>query len=211
MTSILDVYERFAFSVLPCTLDVARHAVSEQLAAWGKEVKVDRASPRDVRLIFDSPQGPFHPPAIRVSVLLSEVVDGAGRRTLFVSSVADGYASMVMTLSSVIPGLHLSFSASRLTLQYPRNAISAVEQTKKVRAVYAMRDSSAWEFFDDGLPLPFEDVGLYTAKQKRERLTPQILSTYLARFGYGSLDRDFWISDAPAHLLCETSFVLGKI
>jgi hypothetical protein len=211
MTSILDTYGRFAFSVLPCTVDVARQAVADQLGAWGKRVAIDRAALRDVRLIYGSPQGPFHPPAIEIGILLSEIDGYAGRRTLFVSNVADGYASMIAMISKSILGTHLSFSVSRLTLEYPRNAITAWEHARTVRVVYAMRESSAWEFFEKGEPLPFEDLSFYRARQKRERLTPQSISECLSRLGYGSLHRDYWISSSPAHLVCETGFELGAI
>jgi hypothetical protein len=62
---------------------------------------------------------------------------------------------------------------------------------------------------EKGEPLPFEDLALYRSRQKRDRLTPEIISEYLTRFGYGSLDGDFWISAEPTHLLCEREFRLS--
>lgn len=71
-----------------------------------------------------------------------------------------------------------------------------------------MKDTSAWVFLEKGEPLCFERLDFYNARRKRDRLTPDILSDYLACLGYGSLDEDFWISAAPAYLLCDSEFRL---
>lgn len=209
VTSILATYERFAFAILACPASVAREVILEQSAAWNQNLVVDRATARDVRPILNSPDGPTHLPAVRKGILLSEVNGPDGRKTLFVSSVADGYSSMIYMVSKRVPGLHLSVQVSSLSCEYPRNAFAAIEANKEVRVVYAMRDTNAWDFFEKGEALPFEDLALYRSRQKRDRLTPEIISEYLARFGYGSLDKDFWISVAPAHLLCEREFRLS--
>ena len=206
--SILSIYDHFSFAILPCPMTVAREALLAQSAAWDRYLVVDCSALRDVRPVLNSPDGPAQLPSVRKGILLSEVEGPEGAKTLFVSSVADGYMSMIYMISKGVPGLHLVIQASSLSCKYPRNAITAIAEEETVRVVYAMRDTNTWEFIEKGAPLFFEDSGLYGARQKRDRLTPEIISKYLARFGYGSLDKDFWISAEPAQLLCEREFRL---
>lgn len=208
--TILSLYERFSFSILSCSLGVAREAILAQSAAWGKPLAVDRATVRDVRPIFDSPDGPAHQPAVRKAILLSEVVGPEGVKTLFVSSVADGYSSMVYTISGNLPGLHLAVQISRLSIEYPRNALTAIKSQKAVRVIYSMKDASSWEFFERGRILPFEQIDFYKARRKRDRLTPDIIDRYISKLGYGTLDEVFWNSNEAAHLICDASFRLAE-
>jgi len=162
-------------------------------------------------MIYGSPDGPNRPPAIQIGILLSEVHGTQEKKTLFVSSVADGYFSMIISISKKIPGTHLLIEVSRPDLTYPRSAVGAVEAAESVRTVYAMRDSDVWVFYEKGDPLPFEDIGLYQARRKRDRLTPEIIAMYLKRIGYGSLRREFWIDEAaPAHVLATQDFRLWR-
>jgi hypothetical protein len=70
-----------------------------------------------------------------------------------------------------------------------------------------MRDSGAWVFFEKGDLLPFEDANYYRARRKKDRLTPEIISTYLKRIGYGSLRREFWVDQtAVAHVMATRNF-----
>lgn len=208
--TILSLYERFSFSIIPCSLSLAREAILAQSAAWGKPLAIDCATARDIRPIFSSPDGPAHPPAVRKAILLSEVVGPEGVKTLFVSSVADGYSSMVYTISGKLPGLHLEVQISRLSIDYPRNALTAIEGQEAVRVVYSMKDTSSWEFFERGRTLPFEQLEFYKARRKRDRLTPEIIERYISDLGYGTLDELFWTSNEPAHLICDASFRLAE-
>jgi hypothetical protein len=207
--SILSLYERFAFAVLSCPIGEAREVILAQSATWNRPLAIDRETARDVRPILNSPDGPAQLPALRKAILLSEVDGPDGQKTLFVSSVADGYSSMIYMVSKRVAGLHVAVQVSSLSCEYPRNALTAIAGEKEARVVYAMRDTNAWDFFEKGDPLPFEDLSYYRARQRRDRLTPEIISEYLARFGYGSLDKDFWISAESAHLLCEREFRLS--
>lgn len=208
--SILSVYERFAFAILSCPMAVAREVILAQSAAWNQPLAIDRETARDVRPILSSPDGPARLPAIRKAILLSEVEGIDGKKTLFVSSVADGYSSMIYMVSKQVPGLHLAVQVSSPSSEYPRNALTAIATDREVRVIYSMRDTNGWDFFEKGEPLPFENLTFYESRPKRERLTPEIISEYLIRFGYGSLDRDFWVSAQPAHLLCEQEFRLSS-
>lgn len=209
--SILTAYEQFTFSIIPCELHVAREMIRRQGAQWKKIFEIDEEMRRDVRVIYDSPDGPKKRPAFDIGILLSEVDGDDGKKTLFVSSVADGYLSIVFCISKLIRGAHFEFCVSRPDLTYPANVIHVLEDGKSVRTVYSMRDGDRWVFFEKGDPLPFEETDLYRARRKRDRLTPEIISTYLERIGYGSLKREFWINaTAPARLLAMSSFRFSR-
>lgn len=207
--SILRRYPRFAFTLIPGGVDQVRGAIVAVAGEWGKKFAVDQSFRRDVRAIYDSPTGPDYPPAIHIGILISEVPGREGPRTAFVSSVADGYLSLIHRASTIIPGAHLSFSISRSTEKYPRNALTAIQGGEQVRTVSSMLDTGAWEFFEKGDPLTFEIAAYYAAWRKRDRLTPEIIAKYLDTLGYASLEEDFWVSCSPGHLLCEEGFRLG--
>jgi hypothetical protein len=208
---ILARFDRFAFSILPCGLELAHEAIRKLGDQWRKTFDLDEPSCRDVRVIYESPDGPNQLPAIQIGILLSEVNGSDGKKTLFVSSVGDGYSSMILSLSKAIPGQHLSVNVSRLDIAYPANAINVVDAGKSVRSIHVMLDGDSWVFFQKGEPLSFEDVDRYRARRKKDRLTPQIVSTYLNQIGYGSLRREFWIDEAaPAHLLATRAFRLWR-
>jgi len=210
--SILSEFESLQFSVLPCDMRTAVAEIREQGRRWGKTYSVDRTAPRDIRQIYCSVNGPEKMPAVDTGVLLGEVGGAHGPRTLFVSSVRDGYNSMICCISRQIPGEHLSVRVSRPNVQYPIAELKLVEAFEAKRVVRAMNGDDGWEFFVRGEPAAFEDVSLYEARRKRDRLTPAIISLYLDRFGYGSLDLDYWIDHrAPAHLLCEEKFGVAKL
>jgi hypothetical protein len=144
-------------------------------------------------------------------MLLIEVSGLEGKKTLFVSSGADGNWTLINNISKTIPGAHLVIEVSRPDLKYPRNAISAMANGERFRVVYAMRDEPSWQFYDLGPPLDFEDVIHYRARIKKERLTPAIIASYLKRMTYGSLRRDFWIDHiVPARLLAMPDFRLWR-
>jgi hypothetical protein len=162
-------------------------------------------------MIYCSPDGPNRLPAIEVGILLSEVKGNQGRRTLFMSNVADGYRSMIFSVSRSIPGVHLMFCVCRSDLEYPGNFVEAAAGGEFVRAIYSLRDSNGWVFFEKGAPLTFEDVDNYRARRKRDRLTPEIVSSYLKRIGYASLRQEFWIDEtASAHVLATRDLRLWR-
>jgi hypothetical protein len=207
--NILDHFEDFRFSILPCDMQTARQGIRAQSAIWGRSINERDTVVRDIRPIYLSVDGPEHLPAIHVGILLSGVGQGKNAKTLFVSSVADGYASMVMMLSAKIPGIFVSIRVSKSDTPYPCNELSARSNGKWIRTARALLDSGGWEFFQEGDPLPFEDVSHYSARMKKKRVTPEIIEEYLTRYGYGTLDADYWLT-APARsmLLWDPGFRL---
>ena len=60
-----------------------------------------------------------------------------------------------------------------------------------------------WVFYQDGLPLPFEDTNLYVSKIKKKRLNREIIINYLKYNGWDIEDEKFWHSGNPIYKLTQ--------
>ena len=146
--------------------------------------------------------------AVQMAIMLSEVPGPNGPITLFVSSVNDGYLAMVLAISRKLPGELIMFRLSRMDREYPGTFIQSYAAGQAQRTVYATCDENhRWLFLQQGTPLDFEELQRYLARRKKDRLNPDIISGYLQKLGYVSLEREFWISDYdPARLLAHKDF-----
>ena len=59
-----------------------------------------------------------------------------------------------------------------------------------------------WYFYQDGEPLPFEQTQNYTARRKKDRLTPQMLEDYATAIGLHPWDENFYTT--PAYLITNS-------
>jgi hypothetical protein len=210
---ILDDLEIFSFAIIPGPAGRPADVVKAQGLQWAEHgYEVDMTCFRDVRAICLSEDGPMHMPAIRKAILLSEVHDRSNPITLFVSSVNDGYVAMLLAISRRIQEPIITFRLSSMDREHPGNFIQSFLNGQSQRTVYTTRDENGkWDFFEQGDLLHFEDPELYKTRRKRDRLNPEIVSDYLKKLGYVSLDREFWISDhEPARLLAHRDFRIGN-
>jgi hypothetical protein len=51
------------------------------------------------------------------------------------------------------------------------------------RSVHVGQDDKRWTFYEHGEPLPEEDVALYGARRKKDRLNEVLVSRFLGRLG----------------------------
>jgi len=103
----------------------------------------------------------------------------------------------------------LSFISVRSTAPDHSNpvnefAIHAGKETKAFRWVRAMAGELHWEFHAEGEPLPFENIQAYKARRIRDRLTREMLLTYMEYWGAPVKNADFWRSAADAMTLVRT-------
>ena len=207
---ILEDFSRFSFSIIPCSIDTAAVLIKRTGVDFGFEYTRDHMCPRDVRLIYSSPDGPSTMPARRIGILLSETAHNNSKITLFVSSVNDGYDSMIAVLSKSISGILVNFRVSRMDITYPGTFIHAYENGTSRRTVYSMKDETQWRFWESGTPLWFEEPPQYTAHRKRDRLNLDVVKRYLNKLAFVSLNREFWINASEtARILAHKDFVLG--
>ncbi len=209
--TILEELRIFSFTIIPGEGERIADVIKEKGAQWGtREYEIDRPCQRDVRIITLSPNGLSQWSAIRRAILLSEVQSSEGPINLFVSSVRDGYRSMVVAISKAIPDEVVQFRMSYFPASVGTACfIKSFVAGKSQRSVYVTRDdiSDRWEFFEQGQPLKFEEPELYQARRKKDRLNLTIISSYLKKLGYVSLEREFWINaHASARLLAHGQF-----
>jgi hypothetical protein len=60
------------------------------------------------------------------------------------------------------------------------------------RSVSASQEDKRWIFFEDGTPLPEEDLAAYGAKRKRDRFNETLMSRLLLRLGASPWSEDFY-------------------
>jgi hypothetical protein len=207
--SILELFDTFAFSVLDCCADMAIAAIEKIGQSWEKKF-VKHYCKFDARVIYLSQQGPHSKPAVHIGIMLYEINGRGGTKTVFLSSVEDGYSSMIHVLSKTIPGVHFSIRVTQKN-ELPGYFFRAVSGGEDLRFVYLMKDGAKWVFFEKGKPFYFEEVERYLSRIKTHRLSPEVISIYLDRIGYGSLSKTYWIDSAKdAILLATDGFVPWK-
>lgn len=69
-----------------------------------------------------------------------------------------------------------------------------MEKGEDKRVVYAMKDPR-WIFYQEGNPLPFENLDYYQNRYIKNRLNQAILLEYLEKLGFCILENDFWRSE----------------
>ncbi len=118
----------------------------------------------------------------------------------------DGYDSLCwcLTTNHGLTTIHSSANDTWTTFQsgakftYRRmNGTTLAE-----RSVYAGQEDKRWLFFQTGDPLPEENVTLYNAKRKRDRLNESELMKLLARLGASPWSEEFY------SLSTQSTFVL---
>jgi hypothetical protein len=112
------------------------------------------------------------------------------------SFLCDGYDSLChcITKNHRLTTLHWSAHDEWTTFQSGAsfthrhaNGSAVVE-----RSVYVAQTDRHWDFFQSGPPLPEEEVQLYTARRKRDRLNEEHLSHLLARLGASPWSEEFY-------------------
>lgn len=210
-STIVDQYGFFQFAIVHATLKSTLKALRDQLDLWNHRPYRIESGELDIRRITLSPQGPYTAPSVQKGYVLAEVRGRDGVKTLFTSSVNDGASSLLRCLSRRVPRGILKFRVESLKRKYPANFLSQLEDFDTVRLVRAMKDGDRWEFFEIGRPLSFEEPKHYAARNKKDRITPEIIADYIARIGYGSLESAFWTdSSRRATYIFEEGFVPGR-
>jgi hypothetical protein len=209
--TVIDHDGFFQFAIVHATLKSTLKALRDQLDLWKHRPYRIESGVLDVRRITLSPHGPHTAPSIQTGYVLAEVRGRDGVKTLFTSSVNDGANSLLCCLSRRVPRGILKFRVESLNRKYPGNLLCQFEDFETVRLVRAMKDGDRWEFFEIGKPLWFEDPGFYKARNKKDRITSQIIAEYIERLGYGSLENEFWCDpNKTATYVFEEGFIPGE-
>jgi hypothetical protein len=102
--------------------------------------------------------------------------------TLFTVNLQDGWNSLAynLTREKGCSALCLQFSSD--DIEYPARAFTWTDKAEDTRHV-SVRLEDKWSFFQQGLPLPQEDVTSYSKRLIKSRLTNEQLWNLAKRFG----------------------------
>ncbi|USQ94994.1 hypothetical protein [Caulobacter sp. RL271] len=78
-----------------------------------------------------------------------------------------------------------------------------IDFSNTVRAVFVADDGNGLVFSESGEVQPYEDMGKYSSRLKRDRFTPQILDHYLRAVGIEAFDETFYQPEGQAAILVE--------
>jgi hypothetical protein len=71
-----------------------------------------------------------------------------------------------------------------------------------VRTISLVNDDG-WSFDQSGTPLPFEELGKYSAKKVRDRFTFSMLETYLVHLGLKPFAESLYLPAGTSAILTE--------
>lgn len=111
--------------------------------------------------------------------------------TCLVANRVDGWSSLAWIVGKETEGRVYGFTIADPTLPDPDNTMWVTEGGRDLRIVTARKDTR-WEFFQQGMPLEFEDTDLYGARLAKHRLPPDVVVRYAEHVGANVLDDSFW-------------------
>ena len=123
---------------------------------------------------FDPRSGGSHLPSFFIGDL---AVSDKSPVTLFVSNLADGWTTGARLLAKTARCRSIQVGMSQHTSS-PLFKYEVVEAGLTIRIVQLYREGK-WFFVQQGDPLPYEDVQRYRSKTKADRLTNEVIGTYL--------------------------------
>jgi len=117
--------------------------------------------------------------------------------TVMFTNLADGWHTLAIRVSLLVDGLAYSFAVSNGD-EWPLYRLEVLESGRLVRHVAASRDVDRWEFWQDGEPLPQENVACYERARIKDRVTRTYLVELAAQLGFPIASQYFWESRTEA-------------
>ncbi|MFP8780834.1 hypothetical protein [Hydrogenophaga sp. RWCD_12] len=116
------------------------------------------------------------------------------------SWLCDGYDSLChgLTTNHGLTTLHWSAHDQDTTFQSGAafSYRACVNGAVTERSVYCGRQDTGWTFYEGGVPLPEEDIQVYEARRKRDRLNERVLLSLIERLGAQPWNEAFY--DLPS-------------
>jgi hypothetical protein len=110
-------------------------------------------------------------------------------------SVADYYAKALNARIVIIVFIEPNRYTPHGSFQFVYQAFSPSGQPTN-RSVSVHQETKVWEFKQWGDPLPFEEIGAYSAKLKRDRLNIDMIERYCRHLGIELFDPEFYCGPA---------------
>ena len=107
---------------------------------------------------------------------------------------------IVRWLSKDLGVLAMRVCSTPSTAQYPANiwevfapeGLGGTPPLGYRRSIAAANDGGYWVFSQFGEAFPFEDLGAYSARRKRDRFSRELFTAYLSEFGLEPFEESFY-------------------
>ncbi len=114
-------------------------------------------------------------------------------KCIMFSNYSDGLGTLIHVLTNDLKLKAYSFRISTNNIPDALNEFSCIENGKRLRTVYAMKDPK-WKFYCEGEIQPFEEKEFYERKIIKQRLNKEILISYCVKLGIDIREDSFWKS-----------------
>lgn len=196
--TILSEYRFLVFSILPGAVPAMSSAAEKRIASFGMQTRRWRNRFQIRDLDVGEPQaGGRH--LMRVAFYEPRTTPGI---TVQVANYRDGWSSLVWCLSKDLPGRFISFTIGSADDEWPAYKFNVHERDRH-RHVSLLRDVDRWKFWQEGDPLPEEDVDSYKKRRSIDRLNRESLTRLAERLGFPIQDDRFWDSTGYADFFEE--------
>jgi hypothetical protein len=125
--------------------------------------------------------------------------------TAFMPQVSSGDYFVVEDACCRFGFAGVSIRSSTQDDEWPINEFIVYESNELRRCVRAMKDSSRWDFYTQGVPLNFENEEAYTSRRLRDRIERESLLRYVESWGAPVGNPEFWSSHQEAMTLVHQS------
>jgi hypothetical protein len=140
------------------------------------------------------------------AVLFQTATASVGPICVFVPDAQDGWPTLVGRVSAAVSGRVISVILSAAGRKFPLNSFQVFKNGQILRVVRVLKDGDKWSFYEQGVPQDFEEPELYRSRVVKNRLTMDIMMTYMSRLGLEVRDQDFWSSRHPAFYIAQKPF-----
>ena len=126
-------------------------------------------------------------------------------RTVMISNLYDGAHSLCWNLARKLGVESLSVRTTDLATKNDTVNELIYYNTGEMRRIVRTMTDPSWDFFEEGEPLWFEDVTLYSKRYKKDRMNRRILIDYCSKLGLEVDSPDFW--KAPEATIVEIKYI----
>ena len=118
------------------------------------------------------------------------------------SNQSDGLYTGCFSIQNRLKCTCISFSVSGDKNLYPNNHFHYISSDEKERVVIALKEDR-WTFYQQGEPLPFENLEYYNRRRIKDRINFDTIKEYLLKLGIDFYNIDTSISDCTTYIRTE--------
>lgn len=118
------------------------------------------------------------------------------------SNKTDGLFSGCCSFQEAIKCDCIMCTMSTSRCSYPKNSFEYIHSNGDIRIIMALKEDR-WTFFQQGEPLPFENLEYYNSKRIKDRINFDIIKEYLLKLGIDFYKIDSSVSDCSTFIRTE--------